>query len=86
VRQYLVSTPNVGNDDDLYRGQRTKMTHACVCLMVNINIETRMVKNKQNSGTTNGTPLLFWSTLPSSYGGDNLGRDIYRVHLSITYQ
>lgn len=28
VRQHLVSTPNVGNDDDLCRGQRAKMTHA----------------------------------------------------------
>ncbi len=35
---------------------------------------------------TNGTPLLFWSTFPPQYGGNNLGRDIYRVQLSITYQ
>jgi hypothetical protein len=26
VRQHLVSTPNVGNDDDLYRSQRAKVT------------------------------------------------------------
>ena len=35
---------------------------------------------------TNGSPLLFWSTFPGQYGGDNLARDIYRVQLSITYQ
>jgi hypothetical protein len=34
---------------------------------------------------TGGSPLLFYSTSPSQYGGDNLARDLYRVQLSITY-
>jgi hypothetical protein len=32
VRQHLVSTSNVGHDDDLYCGQPTKMTHVGVSL------------------------------------------------------
>jgi hypothetical protein len=35
---------------------------------------------------TSGTPQLFFSTFPSTYGGDNMARDLYRVQLSITYQ
>jgi len=35
---------------------------------------------------TSGSPLLFWSTFPGQYGGNNLGRDVYRVQLSVTYQ
>jgi hypothetical protein len=34
---------------------------------------------------TNGNPLLFYSTSPAAYGGDNLARDVYRVQLSVTY-
>jgi hypothetical protein len=34
---------------------------------------------------TTGNPLVFYSTSPSQYGGDNLARDVYRVQLSITY-
>jgi hypothetical protein len=35
---------------------------------------------------TSGNPLLFWSTFPGQYGGNNLGRDVYRIQLSVTYQ
>ncbi len=35
---------------------------------------------------TSGNPLLFYSTFPGQYGGNNLARDVYRVQLSITYQ
>ena len=35
---------------------------------------------------TSGAPLLFWSTFPAQYGGNNLGRDIYQVQLTVTYQ
>jgi hypothetical protein len=35
---------------------------------------------------TSGSPLLFYSTAPAQYGGDNLARDVYRVQLSVTYQ
>lgn len=35
---------------------------------------------------TSGSPLLFWSTFPAQYGGDNLARDVYRVQLTTTYQ
>jgi hypothetical protein len=35
---------------------------------------------------TSGSPLLFWSTFPEQYGGNNLGRDVYLLQLSITYQ
>jgi len=35
---------------------------------------------------TTGSPLLFYSTFPGQYGGDNLARDVYRVQLSVTYQ
>ena len=35
---------------------------------------------------TSGSPLLFWSTFPAQYGGDNLARDIYMVQLSVTYR
>jgi hypothetical protein len=35
---------------------------------------------------TTGSPLLFYSTAPALYGGDNLARDVYRVQLSVTYQ
>jgi len=35
---------------------------------------------------TNGSPLLFWSTFPSQYGGDNLARDVYCVQLTTSYQ
>jgi hypothetical protein len=31
------------------------------------------------------SPLLFYSTSPGAYGGDNLARDVYRVPLSVTY-
>ena len=34
---------------------------------------------------TNGSPLLFWSTFPSQYGGDNLARDLYCVQLTTSY-
>jgi hypothetical protein len=34
---------------------------------------------------TSGNPLLFYSTSPGAYGGDNLARDVYRVQLSVTY-
>ncbi len=34
---------------------------------------------------TNGNPLLFYSTSPAAYGGDNLARDVYSVQLKITY-
>ena len=35
---------------------------------------------------TGGSPLLFYSTLPSQYGGVNTARDLYRVQLTITYR
>jgi hypothetical protein len=35
---------------------------------------------------TSRNPILFWSTFPGQYGGNNLGRDVYRVQLSISYQ
>jgi hypothetical protein len=35
---------------------------------------------------TRGSPLLFYSTAPAQYGGDNLARDVYRIQLSVTYQ
>jgi len=35
---------------------------------------------------TSGMPQMFFSTFPSTYGGDNTARDLYRVQLSITYQ
>ncbi len=34
---------------------------------------------------TSGSPLLFWSTFPSYYGGNNLARDVYCVQLSVSY-
>ncbi len=34
---------------------------------------------------TGVNPLLFWSTFPAQYGGNNLGRNLYRVQLSVTY-
>lgn len=34
---------------------------------------------------TSGAPILFWSTFPAQYGGDNLARDIYQIQLSVTY-
>jgi len=34
---------------------------------------------------TSGNPLLFYSTSPGAYGGDNLARDVYRVQLAVTY-
>jgi hypothetical protein len=34
---------------------------------------------------TSGNPLLFYSTSPAAYGGDNLARDVYRVQLAVTY-
>ncbi len=34
----------------------------------------------------NGEPYLFFSTFPGPHGGDNTGRDIYRLRLSVTYQ
>jgi hypothetical protein len=35
---------------------------------------------------TNGSPLLFWSTFPSQYGGNNLARDLYCVQLTTSYK
>jgi len=35
---------------------------------------------------TGGSPMLFYSTFPANYGGDNIARDLYRVQLSITYR
>ncbi len=35
---------------------------------------------------TDGLPQLFFSTFPAQYGGDNLGRDVYRLPLTISYQ
>jgi hypothetical protein len=35
---------------------------------------------------TSGSPLLFWSTSPSQYGGNNLARDVYGVQLTTSYQ
>lgn len=35
---------------------------------------------------TSGSPLLFWSTFPSQYGGNNLARDVYCVQLTTSYQ
>lgn len=35
---------------------------------------------------TSGNPLLFFSTFPPQYGGDNTKKDGYYVQLSITYQ
>jgi hypothetical protein len=35
---------------------------------------------------TGGNPMLFYSTFPIRYGGDNVARDLYRVQLSITYR
>lgn len=35
---------------------------------------------------TSGRPQLFFSTSPGQYGGNNFGRDIYRVQLSVTYR
>ncbi|HTS69926.1 MAG TPA: hypothetical protein VMO17_13175 [Terriglobia bacterium] len=34
---------------------------------------------------TSGSPLLFWSTFPSYYGGNNLARDVYCVQLGVDY-
>ncbi len=35
---------------------------------------------------TNGSPMLFFSTFPLQYGGDNTARDAYRLQLSIAYR
>jgi|GEM_PF-2248820 hypothetical protein len=35
---------------------------------------------------TSGSPLLFWSTFPSQYGGNNLARNVYCVQLTVSYQ
>jgi hypothetical protein len=35
---------------------------------------------------TGGHPLLFYSTLPSQYGGINTARDLYSVPLAVTYR
>jgi len=39
-----------------------------------------------NFETTSGSPQLFYNTSPGQYGGDNLGRDIYRLQLTISYR
>jgi hypothetical protein len=35
---------------------------------------------------TGGSPMLFYSTFPSQYGGVNTARDLYRVALTVTYR
>jgi len=35
---------------------------------------------------TTGSPMLFYSTFPIRYGGDNIARDLYSVQLTITYR
>jgi hypothetical protein len=35
--------------------------------------------------TGSGSPLLFYSTFPAAYGGNNYARDLYRAQLTVTY-
>ena len=39
-----------------------------------------------NFDTSGASPMLFYSTSPAAYGGDNYARDVYRVQLSVSYR